>query len=280
VRRLPAPCLVSPVQVTGNRPAGTKKAVARGRALDWFRSAQALEDRVLAYPGSGGSGGAGGPPHVRVVSRIPPGLARRRARHRRRGRTPAHPPRSWPARAGTRAGRPTVRRRRGSRSAASPPTSSRSTLRRARTGSRSASTAVVGPGRVALPGRSCRSPRGGVIAAAAASSLPTARLVTRTARDGSGRGPALGLSGGGTTCTSPRGVHGYVHGRRSRCEGLRTCWNRPAAAAPTVSKVTLARRADRAVLASSRAPDYTALALSDLAPPAAPAGDELVSRAT
>ena len=63
VRRLPAPGLVSPVEVTGTLPAGTKKAV-RTAALEWFRSAQATEDRVLAYQGSGG---AGGPPHGRVV---------------------------------------------------------------------------------------------------------------------------------------------------------------------------------------------------------------------
>jgi hypothetical protein len=63
VRRLPAPGLVSPVQVTGTLPAGPKKAV-RSAALDWFRSQQAVEDRVLAY---GGSGGAGSPPHGRVI---------------------------------------------------------------------------------------------------------------------------------------------------------------------------------------------------------------------
>jgi hypothetical protein len=63
VRRLPAPGLVSPVEVTGTLPAGTKKAV-RMAALDWLRSPQATEDRVLAYQGSGG---AGGPPHGRVV---------------------------------------------------------------------------------------------------------------------------------------------------------------------------------------------------------------------
>ncbi len=66
VRRLPAPGLVSPVEVTGTLPAGTRKAV-RTAALDWFRSPQAVEDRVLAYQGSGVSGGAGGPPHGRVV---------------------------------------------------------------------------------------------------------------------------------------------------------------------------------------------------------------------
>ena len=63
VRRLPAPGLVSPVEVTGTLPAGTKQAV-RMAALAWFRSPQALEDRVLAYQGSGG---AGGPPRGRVV---------------------------------------------------------------------------------------------------------------------------------------------------------------------------------------------------------------------
>jgi hypothetical protein len=64
VRRLPAPGLVSPVQVTGTLPAGSSKKAVRAAALEWFRSAQAVEDRVLAYPGSGG---AGGPPHGRVV---------------------------------------------------------------------------------------------------------------------------------------------------------------------------------------------------------------------
>jgi hypothetical protein len=63
VRRLPAPGLVSPVQVTGMLPAGAKKVV-HAAALEWYRSAQALEDRVLAYQGSGG---AGAPPHGRVV---------------------------------------------------------------------------------------------------------------------------------------------------------------------------------------------------------------------
>ena len=67
VRRLPAPGLVSPVEVTGALPEGSKKAV-RAAALDWFRSDQALKDRVLEYPGgSGGSRGSGGPPHGRVV---------------------------------------------------------------------------------------------------------------------------------------------------------------------------------------------------------------------
>jgi hypothetical protein len=63
VRRLPAPGLVSPVEVTGTLPAGAKKEV-RAAALDWFRSEQAVQDRVRAYPGFGG---AGGPPHGRVV---------------------------------------------------------------------------------------------------------------------------------------------------------------------------------------------------------------------
>jgi hypothetical protein len=63
IRRLPAPGLVSPVEVTGTLPAGTRKVV-RAAALDWFRSQRAIEDRVLAYAGSGGPGG---PPHGRVV---------------------------------------------------------------------------------------------------------------------------------------------------------------------------------------------------------------------
>jgi hypothetical protein len=63
VRRLPAPGLVSPVEVTGTLPAGTKRTV-RAAALDWFRTDQPLHDRVLAYAGSGGPGG---PPHATVA---------------------------------------------------------------------------------------------------------------------------------------------------------------------------------------------------------------------
>ncbi|HEX3766543.1 MAG TPA: hypothetical protein VHW23_47945 [Kofleriaceae bacterium] len=65
VRRLPAPGLVSPVEVTGTLPAGTRKAM-HSAALDWYRSEQAVKDRVLEYPHSSGSGGASGPPHGRV----------------------------------------------------------------------------------------------------------------------------------------------------------------------------------------------------------------------
>jgi len=77
VRRLPAPGLVSPVEVTGTLPAGTKRAV-RAAAIAWLKSDQALADRVLEYPGSGGSGGAGGPPHAvvtRAVRQDSPGAA-------------------------------------------------------------------------------------------------------------------------------------------------------------------------------------------------------------
>ncbi len=56
VRRLPSPGLVSPVEITGvlplDRP-GERKA-ARKAALDWVRGEEPLEDRVLAYAGSGG----------------------------------------------------------------------------------------------------------------------------------------------------------------------------------------------------------------------------------
>lgn len=60
VLRLPAPGLVSPVEVTGALPAGPRRAL-RTAAIDWFKSDQALKDRVLEYPGSAGAGGAAGP---------------------------------------------------------------------------------------------------------------------------------------------------------------------------------------------------------------------------
>lgn len=62
VRRLPAPGLVSPVEVTGTLPPGRKPSHAA--ALDWYKTDQPLHDRVLAYAGSGGPGG---PPHGTVV---------------------------------------------------------------------------------------------------------------------------------------------------------------------------------------------------------------------
>jgi hypothetical protein len=62
VRRLPAPGLVSPVEVTGTLPAGRKPA--RTAAITWLRSDDALKDRVLAYDGSGGHGE---PPHGTVT---------------------------------------------------------------------------------------------------------------------------------------------------------------------------------------------------------------------
>ena len=62
VRRLPAPGLVSPVEVTGTLPPGRKPA--RAAAINWLKSDQPTKDRVLAYQGSGG---ASGPPHGRVV---------------------------------------------------------------------------------------------------------------------------------------------------------------------------------------------------------------------
>ncbi|HVV84528.1 MAG TPA: hypothetical protein VHE35_15775, partial [Kofleriaceae bacterium] len=54
LRRLPAPGLVSPVQVTGVLPAG-KKAM-RAAVKKWQTSADALADRLLAHAGSGGAG--------------------------------------------------------------------------------------------------------------------------------------------------------------------------------------------------------------------------------
>ena len=65
VRRLPAPGLVSPVEVTGTLPPGRKPA--RVAALAWLRGEQPLKDRVLAYDGSQSPGGRGGPPHGTVL---------------------------------------------------------------------------------------------------------------------------------------------------------------------------------------------------------------------
>jgi hypothetical protein len=62
VRRLPAPGLISPVEVTGTLPPGRKPS--HTAALDWYKTEAPLHDRVLAYAGSGGPGG---PPHGTVV---------------------------------------------------------------------------------------------------------------------------------------------------------------------------------------------------------------------
>lgn len=56
VRQLPAPGLVSPVQVTGVLPYGRK--VAHRAALDWLANASVYRDQLLAYAGYGGSGPA------------------------------------------------------------------------------------------------------------------------------------------------------------------------------------------------------------------------------
>jgi len=61
-RRLPAPGLVSPVQVTGTLPPGRKPAHAA--AIEWFKTDEPTRDRVLAYDGSGGPGDE---PHGTVV---------------------------------------------------------------------------------------------------------------------------------------------------------------------------------------------------------------------
>jgi hypothetical protein len=61
-RRLPAPGLVSPVQVTGALPPGRKPA--RAAAIAWLQTEAPKQDRVLAYDGSGV---AGGPPHGRTL---------------------------------------------------------------------------------------------------------------------------------------------------------------------------------------------------------------------
>jgi hypothetical protein len=62
VRRLPAPGVVSPVQVTGTLPPGRKAAHAA--AMDWLKTDLPQKDHVLAYDGSGGPGDK---PHGTVV---------------------------------------------------------------------------------------------------------------------------------------------------------------------------------------------------------------------
>ena len=70
VRRLPAPGLVSPVEVTGALPTGNKQAV-RTAALAWYRSDDALKDRVLSYPGpAGASGGLTAAPQGKVLRAV------------------------------------------------------------------------------------------------------------------------------------------------------------------------------------------------------------------
>jgi len=61
--RFPAPGLVSPVQVTGTLPAG--RTAARAEGVKWLWSEQPLAEQVLAHAGSGG---AGAPPHGRVIT--------------------------------------------------------------------------------------------------------------------------------------------------------------------------------------------------------------------
>ncbi|MBA3503235.1 MAG: hypothetical protein H0T65_22940, partial [Deltaproteobacteria bacterium] len=52
VRRLPAPGLVSPVQITGLLPYGPARAdtEVRKKAIEWLKSDDAYADKVLAYP--------------------------------------------------------------------------------------------------------------------------------------------------------------------------------------------------------------------------------------
>jgi len=60
LRRLPAPGIVSPVQVTGTLPVGESRAGSEVRkaAIEWLKSDQPLSDHVLAYDGYGTAGPA------------------------------------------------------------------------------------------------------------------------------------------------------------------------------------------------------------------------------
>src|SRR5439155_10625459 len=51
VRKLPAPGLVSPVQITGVLPPGREER--KQAALAWLKTDDPLEDKVLAYAGGG-----------------------------------------------------------------------------------------------------------------------------------------------------------------------------------------------------------------------------------
>jgi hypothetical protein len=62
VRRLPAPGLVSAVEVAGTLPAD--RYAARKRAIEWLKGDAALADRMMAYAGSEG---LSAPPHGRVL---------------------------------------------------------------------------------------------------------------------------------------------------------------------------------------------------------------------
>ncbi|HZJ63522.1 MAG TPA: hypothetical protein VFD36_08335 [Kofleriaceae bacterium] len=65
VRRLPAPGLVSPVEVTGVLPPG--RDAARAAAIAWLKTDEPLADHVLGYHGHGGLSGA---PHGKVVRAV------------------------------------------------------------------------------------------------------------------------------------------------------------------------------------------------------------------
>jgi len=73
VRRLPAPGLVSPVEITGVLPPGRK--AARAAAIAWLKTDEPLANKVLVYDGHGGPSGA---PHgivARAVRQDSPGDA-------------------------------------------------------------------------------------------------------------------------------------------------------------------------------------------------------------
>ncbi|HEV7556666.1 MAG TPA: hypothetical protein VGO00_14475, partial [Kofleriaceae bacterium] len=57
LRKLPAPGLVSPVEVTGTIPPGTRKGQpGHDAALEWLKTDMPLKDHVLAYAGFGDAG--------------------------------------------------------------------------------------------------------------------------------------------------------------------------------------------------------------------------------
>jgi hypothetical protein len=73
VRRLSAPGLVSPVEVTGILPPGRKAGHAA--AIAWLKTGEPTADRVLAYAGHGGPSGAPRGKVLRAVRQDSPGAA-------------------------------------------------------------------------------------------------------------------------------------------------------------------------------------------------------------
>jgi len=74
IRKLPAPGLVSPVEVTGVMPPGNRKGQpGHDAALAWLRSDLPLADHVLAYDGFGGISGTPDAHTLTAYEQLSPG---------------------------------------------------------------------------------------------------------------------------------------------------------------------------------------------------------------